>query len=287
MLQARKEAMAAAGLFSNDRQLPRIPRSIALVTSPTGAAVRDFLQVIERRRAPVSVRILPTPVQGDDAPPRIARAIRYASRHRLGDVIVVTRGGGSVEDLLAFSDPEVIRAIHEASVPVLSAVGHEIDWALSDYAADLRAPTPSAAAEIVSISREEITTRLSHASFHVREALTARLTSLRQRLSVVEERELRYRFRNLAQPWYQRVDEARTAIRDHYAETFRRVDQRVTLAAERIEGASPLRALERGYAIVRAASGAVVPRAASVGPAEELTVQFSDDSITVRRVTNE
>ncbi|MDP3179177.1 MAG: exodeoxyribonuclease VII large subunit, partial [Spirochaetaceae bacterium] len=155
MLEERKRRLAAEGLFAEDRKkpLPRFPERLAVVTSPTGAAIRDILNVVRRRNAGIDVVVIPTAVQGDEAPSQIVRGIRAANKWNLADVLVVGRGGGSLEDLLAFSDEEVVRAVAASRIPVVSAVGHETDWALCDFAADLRAPTPSAAAELVTESR--------------------------------------------------------------------------------------------------------------------------------------
>ncbi len=161
MLEDRKRALAAEGLFdeSRKRALPRFPSRVAIVTSPTGAAIRDILNVLKRRNAGMDLVVLPTAVQGEAAAAQIASQIAAANRLSLGDVLIVGRGGGSIEDLLPFSDELVVRAIAASRIPVISAVGHEIDWALSDFAADLRAPTPSAAAELVSESRIALSAR--------------------------------------------------------------------------------------------------------------------------------
>jgi len=155
MLEERKRRLAAEGLFDEDkkRPLPRFPSRVALITSPSGAAVRDIIHVLGRRNAGVDLIILPCPVQGEGAAEIIAARIRQANRLSVADVLIVGRGGGSLEDLLAFSDEAVVRAVAESEIPVISAVGHEIDWAICDYAADLRAATPSAAAELVAESR--------------------------------------------------------------------------------------------------------------------------------------
>ena len=138
------------GLFDseNKKSLPFFPKTIGVVTSPTGAALRDILQIVRRRNPLVSVVILPCVVQGTDAGITIAQQIKVANEFNLADVLIVGRGGGSLEDLLPFSEEVVVRAVAASEIPVISAVGHEIDWALSDFAADVRAPTPSAAAEL-------------------------------------------------------------------------------------------------------------------------------------------
>ncbi|HOC30116.1 MAG TPA: exodeoxyribonuclease VII large subunit, partial [Treponemataceae bacterium] len=147
ILEERKRSLAAEGLFDQDRkrEIPEIPERIAVITSPTGAAVRDILQIVRRRNPAISVVILPAPVQGPEAPPVLVRQLETANRYHMADVIIIGRGGGSLEDLLPFSDEAVVWAVAGSKIPVISAVGHEIDWTLCDFAADLRVPTPSAA----------------------------------------------------------------------------------------------------------------------------------------------
>ena len=149
LLEERKKRLAMEGLFDseNKKSLPFFPKTIGVVTSPTGAALRDILQIVRRRNPLVSVVILPCVVQGTDAGITIAQQIKVANEFNLADVLIVGRGGGSLEDLLPFSEEVVVRAVAASEIPVISAVGHEIDWALSDFASDVRAPTPSAAAE--------------------------------------------------------------------------------------------------------------------------------------------
>ena len=288
MLEERRKRFHAEGLFERRRPLPAIPRTIAVVPSPTGAAIRDVLHVLRRRNAPVDVRVVPVPVQGAEAAGRIAAAVRYADRHHLGDVIVVTRGGGSIEDLLPFSDEAVVRAIAASATPVVSAVGHEVDRALSDDAADERAPTPSAAAEIVAPASMEIADRIARAGRDIVRLHVDRLASVRRRFDHVGEDELRYRFRNLVQPWYQRHDEAWQAVRDAMERRLQERRGRLSVAAERIGAASPFLALERGYAIVRRRPGEeIVTRADATAPGDTLTVQFADGTIPAERTEDE
>jgi exodeoxyribonuclease VII large subunit len=288
LLEERKQRFYQEGLFDRERQLPGIPRRVAVVTSSTGAAIRDILNVLRRRAAPVDVRIIPATVQGNTAPVELARGIRYADRHRVADVIIVTRGGGSLEDLLPFSDERVVRAISASETPIISAVGHEVDWALSDFAADYRAPTPSAAAEIVSQGAAEVMTRIERAATSIAGDFLGTVSTLRSRCDRVSEAELRYRFRNLLQPWYQRFDEAQQAIQDRIPAILERKRNQLVLARERVEGASPYMALQRGYAVVRSAgTGRIITRADETRPGEALRVQFSDDSISVERTEDE
>lgn len=288
LLEERKRQFAEEGLFHRKRPLPRLPRRVAVVTSSTGAAIRDILQVIRRRAAPLDTRIIPATVQGATAADEVSRGIRYADRHGVADVIIVARGGGSLEDLLPFSDERVIRAIAESETPVISAVGHEVDWALSDFAADYRAPTPSAAAEIVSEGASEVIGRIERAGTSLVRDFLTRLSTLRGRRDRVSEAELRYRFRNLLQPWYQRFDEAHQSIQDRMASLLEKKRNQLALARERVDGASPYRALQRGYAVVRSLDGGtIITRASETAPGDRLKLQFSDESITVERTKDE
>jgi len=179
-----KAKLSAEGLFdaARKREIPRWPRRIGVITSPTGAAVRDVLSVIARRFALAEVDILPVPVQGKEAPPAIVRMIEAASNARRHDVLLLTRGGGSLEDLWAFNDEAVARAIRASAIPVVSAVGHEIDFTIADFAADLRAPTPSAAAELLVPDQREIARTLERELARLRQRMLRTLEGHAQRL---------------------------------------------------------------------------------------------------------
>ncbi|MCL1818430.1 MAG: exodeoxyribonuclease VII large subunit, partial [Spirochaetaceae bacterium] len=180
-LEDLKRRLAAEGLFDNSRKkpLPLFPRKVAVITSPTGAAIRDILKVLGRRSAGLPVVVLPAPVQGEGAAALIAAQIRRANRYAMADVIIIGRGGGSLEDLLPFSDEELVRAVAASRIPLISAVGHEIDTALSDYAADFRAPTPSAAAEAVCAAREDLLGRVRQCREDTEDALRSRTEKIR------------------------------------------------------------------------------------------------------------
>lgn len=284
MIDERRRRLEAEGLFARSRPLPAFPRRVGVLTSPTGAAVRDILQILKRRGAPVDVLVVPVPVQGDEAATRIRAALERVDAHGWADVLIVGRGGGSLEDLLAFSDENLVRAIATCRTPVISAVGHETDWALSDFAADLRAPTPSAAAELVAPARSELLSRVATARQTMQTGVRAAIDRARHRLRPVEAEELRFRMRGVLQPWYQRHDEALGTIR-RSMETLlgdRRV--RVRAARDALAAASPLLALERGYTIVRdRASGRVLTRAGDAETNARLSIQFHDAEIRVRR----
>ena len=277
MLEERKRALAAEGLFDRARKkpLPLLPRRVAVVTSPTGAAVRDLLRVLGRRSAGVDLVILPTPVQGAGAAARIAECVRTADRWRLGDVIIVTRGGGSLEDLLPFSDEGVVRAIAAAGTPVISAVGHEVDSALSDLAADLRAPTPSAAGEVVAASRSELARRVAGLRGDLGAALESRLQRCRHLLDSFRPDNLERSLRLITHPVQQRLDEARAMLCHAAGGRAQSLRHRLELAAHSVDVASPRAVLQRGYAVVTdAAGGGYVTSAGQVRPTQQVRVQF-------------
>jgi len=252
MLEERKRKLAAEGLFAEDkkRPLPFFPTRIAVVTSPTGAAIRDILQVLGRRSSGLDVVVLPAPVQGDSAGAKIAAQIRRANRFQLGDVIITGRGGGSLEDLLPFSDEEVVRAVAESEIPVISAVGHEIDTALTDYAADVSAPTPSAAAEIVSKSREELSDRVHRLKEEMSTRIQNRVENAGLLIRQFTPENLEERFRQVLQPYQLRLDDAKEEAVRNLQDMLTSTRHRVDMLRSSIEGNSPLAILRKGYAVV-------------------------------------
>ncbi|MDR0758957.1 MAG: exodeoxyribonuclease VII large subunit [Treponema sp.] len=276
MLEKRKRMLAQEGLFEGDRKkpIPRFPAAVGIVSSPTGAAVRDILNILERRAAGIRVVILPAPVQGSDAAPIIARRIEQANQWRLVDVLIVGRGGGSLEDLLPFSDESVVRAIAASAIPVVSAVGHEIDWALSDYVADLRAPTPSAAAELVSESRYETRETVRALERQIREAMKARLDRARLLIKPFNPEDLEYRFRAILQPRLVRFDDAKEALLEALLSRVTELRRRLDLARTCLEAASPVSVLERGFSVViHGNSGMVVRNTNEVKPGDPLIIR--------------
>jgi exodeoxyribonuclease VII large subunit len=252
MLEELKQKLAAEGLFDTDRKksLPLFPSRIAVVTSPTGAAVRDILRILRRRNAGIDVVIIPTPVQGEGAAERIARAIELANRHALGDVIIVGRGGGSLEDLLPFSSERVVRAIAASELPVISAVGHETDITLSDFAADIRAPTPSAAAELVAAPRAELLARVGGLRSMLERDMRQRLEKVRLLLGQFASENLERNVRIFLQPVAQRVDYAADALLQGFRAVAMGCRHRFELASRELSSYSPLAILKRGYAVV-------------------------------------
>jgi exodeoxyribonuclease VII large subunit len=286
MLEERKRALAAQGLFDASRKkpLPMLPSRIAVITSPTGAAIRDILHVLRRRNAGMDVVILPTPVQGEGADEKIAHAIEVAARWKLGEVIIVGRGGGSLEDLLPFSSEVVVRAIAASPVPVISAVGHETDITLSDLAADVRAPTPSAAAEMVAASSTELLGHVAGLASAIQGALQGRLERVRLLLGQFAPETLQRNIRLFLQPSLQRLDDAREGLSLGFQGRLAEVRHRCELASREVESCSPLAVLQRGYAVVtHGATGKVLlsPRGVTTGDGLDIRLAQGRMSATV------
>ena len=227
LIEETKRRLSAEGLFDEDRKrdIPSFPSRIAVVTSPTGAAVRDILQILKRRNSCVSVVILPAAVQGGEAPAQLVRQIRRANRFRLGDTLIIGRGGGSLEDLMAFNSEEVVRAVAASEIPVISAVGHEIDISLSDFAADLRAPTPSAAAELAVPDLSDLQRQIGDISMQLNREMGSRLDLWRERLSQVDADHMRLLLRQKLEPGYQRLDDLKSQIQQSLLFLFQQKKQ--------------------------------------------------------------
>jgi exodeoxyribonuclease VII large subunit len=286
MLEERKRKLAAEGLFDEGRKrpIPRFPETVGVVSSPTGAAVRDILNILKRRARGVRVVILPAPVQGTEAAGIIARRIAQANRWKLTDVLIIGRGGGSLEDLLPFSEEAVVRAVAASKIPVVSAVGHEIDWALSDFAADLRAPTPSAAAELVSANREETlqSVRATVNDFH--SLIKNKIERIRLLAKPFSLADLEYRFRSILQPRLMRFDDAKDSLVENMEERTMELRRRLALARTGLEAASPLAVLSRGFSVVMplrdGKPGPAIRKAADVKPGETLVIRPLEGLIT-------
>lgn len=279
--------LAAEGLFdaTRKRPLPRFPRRIAVVTSPTGAAVRDFLEVVRHRWQGVDVLVVPTKVQGEGAAAEIAAAIARVNQLRpRRDVLVVTRGGGSMEDLWCFNEEVVVRAIHGSAIPVVSAIGHEIDVTLSDLVADVRALTPTEAAQRVVPSAEEIAATLDHLRARLGTALTANASRARARLEALADRRVFQRPLERVREAERRLDEWQDRAARAIESLRRTAAQTLTARAAQLESLSPLSVLARGYSVTqRASDGALVTDAAQLKPGETLLTRYAVGT-TISRV---
>jgi exodeoxyribonuclease VII large subunit len=229
----------------------------------------------------VRLIILPTPVQGTGAAEIIARRIEQANQWKLADVLIVGRGGGSLEDLLPFSEEAVVRAVADSKIPVVSAVGHEIDWALCDFAADLRAPTPSAAAELVSGEWATVAETIQGAAENFASAIENRMDKARLLLRPFHAEDLEYRFRAILQPRLIRFDDAKEALINSLSGLVSGLRRRLELAGAVIEAGSPLAVMERGFSmVVNSKTGAVIRRANDARPGDRLSIRPLSGIIT-------
>ena len=272
-----KQRLGGEGLFDESRKkpIPRFPRFIAIVTSPTGAAIRDMLRILKKRFPIARVLVVPVKVQGEGAAGEIAEAINYLNTKRYVDVIITGRGGGSLEDLWCFNEEVVARAIAASRIPVVSAVGHEPDVTIADYAADLRAATPSNGAELVTPDAEELRLWLDERQTMLSRTVSGRVDVLRKRLDGIAEK------RVYASP-VNYIDEKRMAL-DYLSERFRSTGEKLFTAqthrleniAARMDAMSPLKVLGRGYAIAMDEHGAV-RSADALHVGQELDLRFAE-----------
>lgn len=253
MLEERKRKLAAEGLFDQKRkrELPVFPKTVGVVTSSTGAALRDIMQIVRRRNPTTSITIFPAIVQGMDAAPSIVRQIETANAFNMCDVLIVGRGGGSLEDLLPFSEESVVRAVASSKIPVISAVGHEIDWALCDFAADKRAPTPSAAAELCTPVKTEVIAYLQNKQNEYYTAIKSKVENLKLMVKQFSAENMETRFRTIEQPILYRFDIAKeellNGMKDRLEETKVHIEKMRTV----LEASNPNLILAKGYSMVR------------------------------------
>ena len=277
-----KAKLSAKGLFDPEKKqrLPKYPGVIGVVTSSAGAAVHDILRILRKRYPLAQVKLLPVRVQGVEAPQEIAAAIRYANALRLADLLIVGRGGGSLEDLWAFNDEQVAYAIYESKIPIVSAVGHEPDVTIADYVADLRAATPSNGAELAVPDREALLQNLDAMSAAMASALNRQLKLATQRLEALA-----------ASPALR----SPTAYLDRREKDLSLLKNRLTAAQERtvsasnarfvgcvakLDAMSPLKVLSRGYAMAQRGGGQLLRSVRQVAPGDEITLSISDGKIT-------
>lgn len=255
-----KDKLEKDGLFlpEHKKPIPKYPQVVGVVTSPTGAAIRDILNVIGRRFHGTQVLLYPVRVQGDGAAEEIVQAIRAMNQMGEADVLIVGRGGGSMEDLWAFNEEAVARAVFDSKIPVISAVGHEIDWTICDLVADLRAPTPSAAAELVVQNREEIETRLLEGQQRMRNALLAYVESFRQRLKALQGSYAFKQPRLLIDEFSQRLDEQMRQLANYLKTCIKHKRQEFQVCVGRLNALSPLAILERGYSLTLTEQGEII-----------------------------
>ncbi len=279
-----KEKLWKEGLFSQEHKkpLPAYPQAIAIITSPAGAAVHDMIRILRRRYPLAAVKLLPVRVQGVEAPPEIVGALRYANRHQVADLIITGRGGGSIEDLWAFNDERVARAIFDSGIPVISAVGHEPDVTIADFVADARAATPSHAAELAVPDQMELRERLQGLGVHMVRSQGKRLELLRRRLHELSQK------RVLTDPLAP-VQDKRLRL-DHvqkelcHATLARLVEprRRTAALAASLDALSPLKVLGRGFALVTDREGRPLRRAEEELIGRQVTARLAEGRLLCR-----
>ena len=300
-----REKLAKEGLFDREHKkpIPRYPERIAVVTSSAGAAVHDIIRVLRRRWPLAKVILLPVRVQGEEAPPEIAAAIRWASAHKIADTLITGRGGGSIEDLWAFNDERVARAIYDCEIPVISAVGHEPDVTIADFVADLRAATPSNAAELAAPDVNELLQAIDSARSRLDRAVLKKVGAGRESLDALASRRVLVSATGFIEQRRLRLDALKTRLEGTLG-FVERLKSRLEAASARLNGAadaslaarkneyvrlaakldalSPLKVLSRGYAIALDAEGRAVKDARGVAVGERLTVKLNSGALGCR-----
>lgn len=276
-----KKKLQAEGLFdpSHKKPLPPFPQRIAIVTSAAGAAIHDMLRILGKRYPLAKVILLPVRVQGVEAPAEIAGAIRYVNRFQLADLIITGRGGGSMEDLWAFNDERVARMIYLSQIPVISAVGHEPDVTISDFVADLRAATPSNAAELAVPEQGELRERIAALRLRLAQAEERRLKLIRQQVEKLQSARVLQNPKNYLEDRRLLLDFQQNKLTAAMRQLVLKKQQDFVARRTALEAMSPLKVLSRGYAMTRDSAGRVVTDAAALKPGEIITVALRNGEV--------
>ncbi|PKM74084.1 MAG: exodeoxyribonuclease VII large subunit [Firmicutes bacterium HGW-Firmicutes-16] len=272
-----KEKLSKEGLFddSHKKPLPKYPKTIAIITSSAGAAVRDMIRILGKRWPMTKVVVLPVRVQGVEAPPEITGAIRYANKYNVADLIITGRGGGSIEDLWAFNDERVARAIFESEIPVISAVGHEPDVTIADYVADLRAATPSNAAELAVPDENELRESVSSMEVRLMHAIRRKLSEKRAKIEDIASRPIMLYPTAYIDQKRLELDSTQNALLSRYERLINAKKHLYIRYAASLDALSPLKVLGRGYSIATDGDGNSVTDAESVNVGDRLNVSLS------------
>ncbi len=289
-----KKNLAAQGLFdpAHKKPLPKYPGTIGIITSSAGAAVHDMLRILRKRYPLTNVRLLPVRVQGAEAPGEIAAAIAYANRYKLADLLIVGRGGGSIEDLWAFNDERVAYAIYQSQIPVISAVGHEPDVTISDYVADLRAATPSNAAELAVPDQDALRQSLDAISAGMATALNRQLKATQQHLTVLSQSPALRSPTGYIEQRGKSLELLKNRLISAQTRNLTQKNQRYIAAVSKLDAMSPLKVLTRGYSMAQTEGGQVLRSVQQVELGERIRISLSDGSLSAtvmekRRKENE
>ena len=276
-----KAKLAAQGLFdpAHKKPIPKYPKVIGIVTSSAGAAVHDMLRIIRKRYPLTEVRLFPVRVQGVEAPPEIVGAIRYANRYKMADVLIAGRGGGSIEDLWAFNDERVAYAIYESEIPVISAVGHEPDVTISDFVADLRAATPSNAAELAVPDQDTLLQTLDTMSDSMTTCLSRQVKNARQHLRVLSSGAALKSPTAYLDQKRKTLELLNSRLVSNQKSTLDKKKQRFVGLTAKLDAMSPLKVLTRGYAMASTEDGSVLRSVRQVKPGDCVNVSLGDGSL--------
>ena len=276
-----KEKLAAEGLFDGDfkREIPKNPSCIAVITSPTGAAVRDILQIVKRRDPNVKVAIFPTLVQGEQAAVDIVHSLKLVNEWGKADVIILGRGGGSMEDLWCFNDENVARAVFASEIPVISAVGHETDFTITDFVADMRAPTPSAAAELATTPLTERREAFHRLELRLERDVSALLTSCRRRLDLLKSRPVMERPLERIYRTMMDLEETQQRLDKEMTNRLMQRAERWQYLTNRLEAVSPLAVMSRGYVMAVTSSGKLLTSVKQAEVGDRVTLHLQDGKI--------
>ena len=278
-----KRKLQAEGLFDESRKktIPTLPKSIGIVTSPTGAAIRDFMQVLSRRFPNANVKIYPAQVQGNTASLEVAQGIAFFNRTKSVDVIVITRGGGSMEDLFPFNSENLARVIAASKIPTISAIGHEIDFTICDFVADLRVPTPSAAAELVIRDQFELLEELNNCKMTLIKNMQLQLTTLEKELETMASAKLFKNIQLIYENYQQSLDEKQLRLNSSLNFHTEKFKSDLKLLDMHLNNLNPKMQLARGYTIVTDEAGNIV-KSSQQKSGTKLSLRFSDGDLKVK-----
>ena len=284
-----KQKLAAQGLFdpAHKKPLPKFPGTIGIITSSAGAAVHDMLRILRKRYPLSQVRLLPVRVQGAEAPGEIAAAIRYANHYQLADLLIVGRGGGSIEDLWAFNDERVAYAIYESQIPVISAVGHEPDVTISDFVADLRAATPSNAAELAVPDQDALRQNLDAMASAMATAFARQLKAAKQHLTMLARSPALQSPTGYIEQREKNLELLKNRLISAQNRNITQKNQRYIAAVSKLDAMSPLKVLTRGYSMAQTETGTVIRSVSQVELGERIRISFSDGSISATVMNKE
>lgn len=281
MLEERKKRLAEEGIFSNPKKpLPSFVSEITVITSPTGAAVKDIIKVAKKRNPKITITILPAVVQGEKATESLIEQLRIANQYQIGQVIIIGRGGGSLEDLLPFSDEMLVREIAKSKIPVISAVGHEVDTSISDLVADVRAATPSEASEIAVPLLSDIILDIEGYRKNIIDTINLKLEHVKLMIKGVSKENLELSFQKIIQPFLMQLDEYKLSLQNTINHILLNTKHRLQIARQTLQLSNPQSILDKGFSVVKNLDGIVVRDASTLKKGDIVIVQPARGSFT-------